>query len=228
MKDEMKPSPASAASVAAASSPAAVRIVTLGDSITKGVRPGVLAEQTFAALIEAALRAGGLAVEVINVGIGAERTDQALARLAGDVIARKPAVVTVMYGTNDSYVDIGKAASRLTVEQYRSNLETIVDQLRSAGVEVVLMTEPRWGLAAKLNGVGEHPNIRLALYVDACRSVAAAKAVPLVDHFKHWSDAQAAGTDVGEWTTDQCHPNPAGHRVLAEAMLPVIESVLRA
>ena len=60
-------------------------IVTLGDSITNGQRPGVTAEQTFASLIESSLLIAGRPVRVTNVGIGGERTDQALARL-GNVL----------------------------------------------------------------------------------------------------------------------------------------------
>lgn len=204
-----------------------LRIVTLGDSITKGVRPGVKPEETFAARLEAALRAGGVNVAVVNVGIGGERTDQALKRLAKDVLARKPAVVTVMYGTNDSYVDQGKSASRITVDEYRANLGKLVDELRAAGITPLLMTEPRWGKAAKLNGVGEHPNVRLEKYVDVCRAVAADKRTPLIDHFQRWTQAEAKGLDIGAWTTDQCHPNPEGHRVLAELILPVVRAALK-
>jgi len=204
-----------------------LRIVTLGDSITKGVRPGVKAEETFAARLEAGLRAGGAGVSVVNVGIGGERTDMALKRLAKDVLAQKPAVVTIMYGTNDSYVDQGKSASRITVEEYRANLAKLVDELRAAGIAPVLMTEPRWGKTARLNGAGEHSNVRLEQYVAACRAVAKEKQVPLVDHFQHWTDAEEKGADIGKWTTDQCHPNAEGHRVLAELMLPVVRAALK-
>jgi lysophospholipase L1-like esterase len=203
------------------------RIVTLGDSITKGVRPGVKADETFSALLESDLRRGGLAVEVINVGIGGERTDQALARLGRDVIARKPALVTIMYGTNDSYVDKGKNASRLTVEQYRANLEKIVEELRGAGIQPVLMTEPRWGRKAAANGVSEHPNIHLEKYVAACREVAKEKRVALIDHFQLWTDRESAGQDIGVLTTDQCHPNPTGHRLIADAMTPIVLAALK-
>ena len=210
----------------AASAAEPLRIVTLGDSITKGVRPGVKAEETFAARLEAALRAAGVEVSVANVGIGGERTDQALRRLAKDVLSHKPSVVTLMYGTNDSYVDQGKSASRITVEEYRTNLLRLVAELRAAGVTPVLMTEPRWGKTAKLNGVGEHPNVQLEKYVAACRAVAAEMRVLLVDHFAHWTAAEAKGTDLGTWTTDQCHPNPDGQRVLADLMLPVLRAAL--
>jgi acyl-CoA thioesterase-1 len=127
-----------------------------------------------------------------------------------------------MYGTNDSYVDKGATASRLSKEQYTQNLRAIVSELRQRGITVVLMTEPRWGDKAALNGVGENPNIRLEPFVAGCRIVANELRVPLVDHFQRWSEANAAGTDIGTWTTDECHPNPAGHQILADTVLPVL------
>ena len=131
-----------------------------------------------------------------------------------------------MYGTNDSYVDKGQKESRLTKDVYIANLQEIVSELRRTGIQVVLMTEPRWGDKAAPNGVGENPNLRLEPFVEGCRQVAREQGVPLVDHFQIWSKANAEGTDIGEWTTDQCHPNPSGHRVLAEAMLPMILPML--
>lgn len=202
------------------------RVVVLGDSITKGVRTGVTAEQTFGAVLQSELRKSTPAIEVINLGIGGERTDQALQRLARDVLSLEPEIVTIMYGTNDSYVDKGQSDSRISREMYSANLRRLISELRHRGIQPVLMTEPRWGDKAASNGAGEHPNIRLDLYMSACREVAADTNVPLIDHFRIWSDANAAGTDVGTWTTDQCHPDPGGHRVLADSMLPVIRELL--
>ena len=203
-----------------------ITIVTLGDSITKGVRRGVTAQQTFSARLEKSLRRAGRQVRVVNVGIGGERTDQALKRLKADVIARRPALVTIMYGTNDSYVDRGRTTSRISRQTYRKNLIALVSQLRRAQIVPVLMTEPRWGANAKPNGAGEHPNVRLEKYMLECRAVAKKLRVPLVDHFAVWSRAARKGTDIGGWTTDQCHPNPHGHEVVAKTMLPVLQKVL--
>lgn len=203
-----------------------LRIVTLGDSITKGVRPGVASAETFAARMQDTLRASGVDAEVVNVGIGGERTDQALLRLTTDVLAQHPTLVTIMYGTNDSYVDPDHNASRISVDEYRANLIRLVNELRAAGITPVLMTEPRWGKTGKLNGVGEHPNLRLEKYVAVCRAVAKEKQVPLIDHFQQWTDAEARGTEIGAWTTDQCHPNPEGHRILTDLMLPTIRTAL--
>src|SRR5207253_7716368 len=72
-----------------------IKIVALGDSITRGVRTGVKAEDTFAHLVQLALRKDNIKVEVVNVGIGGERTDQALKRLDA-VLKMKPKIVTIM------------------------------------------------------------------------------------------------------------------------------------
>ena len=198
-----------------------VRFVNLGDSITKAVRPGVGPTETFAWMLGADLRARGIHAETINVGIGGEQTDRALMRLDRDVVLLKPTIVTIMYGTNDSYHYKDEKAPRLSKDQYRDNLTKIIEKLRMAGAIPILMTPPRWGKTAK-NGVGEDPNHLLSSYLQACREVSVKENVPLVDHFQIWSDAEAKGTDISGWTTDLCHPNPEGQRKLADAILPII------
>ena len=202
-----------------------LKIVMLGDSITKGVRTGVKTEETFASLVHEKLNAEGMAVEVVNVGIGGERTDQALVRLDRDVIARQPQVVVIMYGTNDSYVDPGKQQSRISADEYEANLRLLVTRLREKDSAVILMTEPRWGEAARNNGVGEHPNVRLEQFMERCRKVAMEMQVPLVDHYVIWTQRQQDGQTLSEWTTDECHPNAAGHRVIAESLVPVLQKL---
>ncbi|MBL9200600.1 MAG: exo-alpha-sialidase [Opitutaceae bacterium] len=206
-----------------------VRIIALGDSITKGARPGVLPQQAFPARVQAALRERGLSAEVHNTGIGGERTDQALVRLERDVISQRPHLVTIMYGTNDGWVDEGKAESRLSLAVYTQNLRELVRRLRAAGIAPVLMTEPRFGEEVRRNGLGEDPNPRLARYVAACREIAAETGVPLVDNFGAWEKAQAAGQRLQAWTTDGVHPNVAGNAEiaarLAEALAPLVRAL---
>ena len=199
-----------------------LRIVTLGDSITKGARPGVTADQTFASLLQKQLRAEGIATEVTNVGIGGERTDMALKRLDKDVIAKQPHLVTIMYGTNDSYVDKGKTESRITADAYESGLTEIVTRLKSAGITPVLMTEPAWAEGAGKNGAGEDPNVRLSAYMERCRKVAKAQGLMLVDHYGHWTAEAKRGTKLMPWTTDACHPNPLGHTELTHRIVQVL------
>ena len=200
-----------------------LRIVTLGDSITKGVRPGVTAEQTFAAELQRQLRAGGHPdCEVINVGVGGETAGQGLLRLEKDVIAKKPQIVTIMYGHNDSSVDTGKTESRIPIPRFRADLSQLVQRLRESGITPLLMTPPAYAEKSAPNGIGEHCNVRLAQYAEVARQVAETWQVPLVDHYAAWAEVSKSGTDLNEWTTDGYHPNPKGHVDLATRMLQVV------
>jgi lysophospholipase L1-like esterase len=204
-----------------------IRIICLGDSITKGVRPGVTSEQTFEAILQARFQDEKKQVEILNAGIGSERTDQALNRLESDVISKKPEIVTIMYGANDSYIDIGKTEPRLSEMQFRNNLIEIVDRLQKARIQVILMTEPRWGAEAQSNGVGDHPNKRMEPFMEIVREVARAKSTSLVDHYQIWTKKAANGLDIGTITTDQLHPNPLGHKLMAESIEPVLRNLLK-
>ena len=90
------------------------------------------------------------------------------------------------------------------------------------------MTEPRWGAKAKPNGVGEQPNLRMEPFMATVRDVARLKQTGLVDHYEIWTRRERAGLDIGTITTDQLHPNPAGHQVLTEAILPELLRQLQA
>ncbi len=205
-----------------------LRIVTLGDSITKGVRPGVTEEQTYAAELQRQLRANGHPdAEVINVGLGeegfrSETAGRGLLRLEQDVIAKKPQIVTIMYGHNDSYVDTGQTASRIPIPRFRADLSQLVQRLRESYITPILMTPPANAEKSAPNGIGEHCNVRLAQYAEVTRQVAETLQVPLVDHYAAWAEVSKSGTDLNEWTTDGYHPNPKGHVDLATRMLPVI------
>lgn len=50
--------------------------------------------------------------------------------------------------------------------------------------------------------------------------------MPLVDHFANWTDSREQGVNLRDWTTDGCHPNPAGHQQLADALLPEIRRTI--
>lgn len=204
----------------------AVRVLTLGDSITKGSRPGVSPLETFPWQVESRLRGSGARMRVHNVGVGSERTDLALARLDREVIAARPHVVVVMYGTNDSWVDEGKKESRLSERQFEDNLRELVRRLQDAKIEVVLMTEPRFGEKARRNGLGEDPNVRLARFMEITRRVARERRTVLVDHFAGWEAEQGRGRALQAWTTDGVHPNAEGHADLAGRLVPALAPVV--
>lgn len=201
-------------------------VLALGDSITKGVRSGVTADETFSAYLQkkAADMAGTTGVELVfvNRGIGGEQTHQALARLDRELGEHRPQYVLVMYGTNDSYVDAGKTEPRMTGEEFRRNLQRLVTRIRKAGAEPVLMTEPAYAAVSPKNGRGEHCNVLLSQFMEVTRAVARQRGCVLIDQFAGWKAAEAGGRDLNDWTTDGYHPNPAGHAEIADRIVPIL------
>ncbi len=206
-------------------------VICLGDSITKGVRPGVEADQIYEAVLERLLRHRGLQTQVIASGVGSEQTGGALERFDRDVISHRPDCVTIMYGTNDSYVYEGETKPHLTPDEYAANLRRMVRLAKTSGIQAVLMSP------IPLSATGswmawspykeEGPNCRIGAYVDAVGRVAADEEVPIVDNYSVWM-AATTGTEqtIDDLTTDGCHPNPAGHELIARTMLPVLAGLI--
>jgi sialidase-1 len=204
-----------------------IRILALGDSITKGYRAGVPEEATFAAQLQQILRKNHPTVEVLNAGIGSETTALARKRFAKAVLDQKPDIVLIMYGANDCYTDKGKTTPRVAVADYRANLQAMIEQLKKAGIQPVLMTTNHFGPKLAIDGSGQHPNVAIEPYMTACRELAKEMEVPLIDHQRHWQQTEQKGTDLASWMTDQIHPNPQGHAELTQEMLPAIEKLLK-
>jgi acyl-CoA thioesterase-1 len=188
-----------------------VRIVCLGDSVTKAVREGVRPEETFCAVLEHQLKASGQDATVVNAGIGGHTTKDGLQRFDKDVLAQHPDYVVIMFGLNDSWIDAGKTASRLSVDEYRANLETMLARLKERGIKAVLMT-PNPALQPTY---GTDRNATLKPFVEAVRTLAAERGLPLVDVYRNFAELALEGPDVNSLFTDAMHPNPAGQKLIA-------------
>lgn len=112
-----------------------IRLVALGDSLTAGY--GLPKGKGFAPRLEAALKAAGLHVEVIDAGVSGDTTDMGLARLDWSVPADADAVI-VELGAND-------ALRGLPPAEAKRNLDAIVGKLTLRGQKVLVagMLAPR-------------------------------------------------------------------------------------
>jgi len=211
--------------------PEPVKIVAFGDSVTKGVRPGVTEYQTFRHLLKQRLAEQQLEVQVINAGVGSDTTVRGLQRLDQDVLAEEPGLVIVMFGVNDAaMVDGGPVARtepRVPLETYRTNLATIVSGIREAGAQVLLCTPTPMSRKYAYQDVGayaenEDMNFMLRRYAAAAREVAAELAVECVDLFGVFTE-RPDGSDLIE---DGCHPYVRGHALIADELLEPVRELL--
>lgn len=207
-----------------------IKILTFGDSITRGVREGVKETQTFTYYLGVFLNKDSLHVEMIKKGISGETTSGALSRIDHDVIGEKPHYVTIMYGTNDAFIDNYANETghlpRISIERYKKNLQEMVQKLKANNIQPILMTPiPMgrfWGSdfgIYKQKGI----NFKLKEYVEVVRYTAQAENVPLVDHFNEWLKWGKKGKDIDTWMTDGIHPNPKGHRLMALTIFKIFK-----
>jgi acyl-CoA thioesterase-1 len=190
----------------AASVQAEPRIVVLGDSLTAGY--GLEVADSFPAQLEAALRAAGLAAQVLNAGVSGDTTAGGLARLAwvlGESPERLPSHVIIALGANDAMRGLEPSAAA-------ANLSAIVTELKARRVKVLLA------------GMRAPPNLgaRYVAEFDAIYPrLAAAHQVPLYPFF-----LDGVGGEPGLNQPDGIHPTAAGVAEMVRRILPTLRAWL--
>lgn len=194
-------------------------LVCLGDSITQnsvGYCPMI------AALIAASYPERS--ITVVNAGIGGNKIPDMLARLERDVLAHRPDWVTVSVGVNDVWHGLANnGRGGVPLDDYRVGVAELVDRLRAAGAEVVLLPP---------TVIGEDPasegNLQLEGYRAAVRAIAAERGLRVAPTDTDLQTALAAhltivGGEPGKTlTSDGVHLRPAGDAVLAVAVLKTL------
>ena len=117
------------------------RITAFGDSTT-AVREGVrkVYAQRLAEILSKSK--SGFTFEIINAGVRGHDTNQGRARFQRDVLNRKPSLVIIQFGLNDSCIDVhkGKTGPRVPQAVYEQNLVYFIQILRDRKSSVILMT----------------------------------------------------------------------------------------
>ena len=180
----------------------APRLMVFGDSLTAGY--GLPQDQAFPTQLEAALRAKGTNITVINAGVSGDTTSGGLARLNW-ALASNPTHVLVELGANDMLRAVEPSLTR-------RNLDYIVRELKARNIKVMLA------------GMYASPNLGRA-YTDAFRSLyldlAKKHGIALYPFFL---DGVAAKQDLNQ--DDGIHPNARGFAVIVKRILPSIEKFL--
>jgi acyl-CoA thioesterase-1 len=195
-----------AACVLAGRAPAAERrpvITMLGDSITAGY--GLRAADALPAQVQAALARLGVQAEVRGAGVSGDTTAGGLARVDFSVQPDTQLCVVAL-GGNDLLQGLEPADAR-------ANLEGIVRRLRRRNIKVVLC-----GLRAPAR-----VNARWAREFDAAFASAARETGATL-----YPDLLAGvEQNMALNQRDGIHPNPAGVKIIAARLAPVIARALR-
>ncbi|MCA3360316.1 MAG: arylesterase [Roseomonas sp.] len=182
---------------------AEIRLMMLGDSITAGY--GLARAEALPARLEAALRAQGRAVRVIDAGVSGDTTAGGRARLDW-ALADNPHAVIVALGGNDGLRALEPRASR-------ANLAAILDALAAKRLPTMLT-----GMLAPPNLGAEYGREFAASFSDLARERPGVVFYPFL--------LEGVAGDLSLNQPDGIHPNPAGVAEMVRRMLPYVDSLL--
>lgn len=168
-------------------------VIAFGDSLTAGygAGPGEDYPSRLATL---------LGLEIINAGVSGDTTEQALARIDDDVLARDPKLVIVGLGGNDFLTSVPLASTE-------ANLRSIVRKIHDRGAMVLLLGFRFPSLQ----------NNYESMYARIAKEEGCALLPDLLDGIL--SDPKLK--------SDEIHPNASGYALIAERIAPAAKKLLR-
>jgi acyl-CoA thioesterase-1 len=182
----------------------AFRLLAFGDSLIHGY--GLTAGQTLPERLEAALRARGISVEVINGGNSGDTTASGRARLDWMLSGEPPDLALVSLGGNDALRGLDPAATY-------DNLDAILTRLGEAGLPVLLA-----GMLAPRNLGADY-----AADFDAVFPRLAEKHG--LDFYPFLLEGVALDPALNQ--DDGIHPNAAGVEIIAARLAPHLGAMIK-
>ena len=179
-----------------------LRLVALGDSLTAGL--GLPPGKAFPDRLQAALRAEGLDVDVVNAGVSGDTAADGLARYDWAVPADADALI-VELGANDMLRGLPPKSTKRA-------LAAILDKARAAHLPVLIA-----GMRAAPNLGADYGRDFAAIYPD----LAEAYGDPLYPFFL---DGVAADPKLNQ--KDGLHPTAEGVNVIVGRILPAVDALL--
>ena len=199
------------------------RILFQGDSITDAGRTTTSdgLGSGYVSMVRALITAlhPGLAVQVLNRGVGGDRTTELLARWQADCLDLRPQVLSISIGVNDVWRLRAEWNGQryVPLDEFRANYERLIAQARAAGVRDLILCGP--------TTIDEEKDAELARQLDeraACiRDLAARHGAIHVPQREMILRALRDRPDV-RWTSDGCHPTAAGHALLAASWMKAV------
>jgi acyl-CoA thioesterase I len=172
-------------------------VTMLGDSITAGF--GLAAADALPAQLQAALAAQGHVVQVRAAGVSGDTAADGLARLDFSV-QDDTALCIVALGGNDMLQGIDPAVTK-------ANIQKILQRLKARNIPVLLA-----GMRAPAS-YGRYAADFDALFADLARQEGVGLYPFLLD---------GVALDPGLNQADHIHPNPAGVKIIAARLAPVV------
>ncbi len=166
-------------------------------------------------------------IEMINLGISGNRTDQLFDRLYPDAIELAPDVISILIGINDVWHRFGASRIETTPEQTKANYRAILERIKTQTNAKIVMLQP-FLLDCEKN---QHLRPGLDGLLPIIKRLADEYAdlyIPLDELF---AEAMQTQPEPCYYSADGVHPNENGAAFIGEhyakAILPLLKNALQ-
>jgi acyl-CoA thioesterase-1 len=179
-------------------------ILFFGDSLTAGY--GLSVEEAFPALVEKKLNKSGKAVRIVNAGLSGETSAGGLSRI--EWVLRQPIDVFVLeLGANDGL-------RGLPLDQTEKNLQSIINKVKFKNPNVKIVIA---GMMVPPNMGNDYTSRFQKIFPGLAKGNKAALIPFLLQ--------DVAGNEKLN-QADGIHPNPQGHKIVADNVYRIIEPLI--
>lgn len=158
-------------------------------------------------------------IEILNRGVGGDRTEQLLNRIDTDVVPEQPDIIVLQVGVNDVWHRFlnGKV---VTPEQFEQNYREIVRRLKETGAKIIVM-QPY------VLRMGDKPRLRpyLDTFNAIIRTVVTEEELTLIPVDEIFMGI-TQDIDPSQFTLDGIHPTHRGCRYLADLVIKELKKYL--
>ncbi len=206
-----------------------IKIVCFGDSLTYGY--GVLDQIAFPYRLSQDLpkRYPNHTFTVINSGINGQTTREALQRLQGSILGRKPQIVFILFGSNDCALNEGQYR---TPYEYEQNYRQILDRILSLTTQHAFHSEktlPILLTPPSMVDTDFYPfttNERLEAYGQIVQNLAKEYELPCIDLFAQYKKIENPKQYEDCFQFDGIHLSNQGYEVLYTCLQETLFAIL--
>jgi len=202
--------------------PRQARLLFTGDSITEAGRDLGSADSLgsgFVRMVSDSISSAcpEVGTRMLNTGIGGHRVRDLQSRWTSDVLALHPQLITILIGINDvsRRYDTGDVT---TSDEYRDSYTALLRSTSAISAQVVLIEPFLLPVRHEQQRWREDLDPKIAIV----RQLAREFDTQLIEADSLMTES-AIATGPTPWCPDGVHPSLAGHRLLADAWLGLIQ-----
>lgn len=157
--------------------------------------------------------------DIYNLGVSSDNTEDLLKRFKIEAEARKPEIILIAIGINDSQIVISENKNRVSLDKFRENLESIIKEAQKIKIIFIGLTRVDEAKTTPIpwNTERKYLNFEIEKYDSILKEAAANGNLEYIGMDKVLTEKDLE---------DGIHPNVSGHEKMFEIIKGKLDPIL--